>query len=181
MASAKAVRRPTRAQRQAIRRRRSWAGLAVVLCVTADAWSVASAGAGEPVAEGAIARAARVAMATGTAPSVSVDQVEGVPGAGTDSQVRDPSATATTPGATGSGASSGTKPATAAVPGDGKDDKGAVIESGSGRFTVVAMPASALRPTPTTGKTVRYTVEVEGGVDVKGQDFAQTVGSVLTD
>ena len=43
------------------------------------------------------------------------------------------------------------------------------------------MPAAALRPTPTSGRTVRYTVELEGGLDIKAADLATTVGSVLTD
>ena len=69
MASGSAVRRPTPSERQAIRRRRTWAGLAVVLCVAADLWVVTSAGAGEPIPEGAVSRAYRVALTAGTAPS----------------------------------------------------------------------------------------------------------------
>jgi hypothetical protein len=165
MASGSAVRRPTPSRRQAIRRRRTWAGLVVVLCVVADLWVVTSAGAGEPVPEGALSRASRVAMTAGTAPAVSIDQIERVPEAATDSQV------------------GGTSSATGSNDGkdDGKDEKGAVIEKGSGTFTVVAMPAAALRPAPATGRTVRYTVELEGGLDIRGEDLATTVGSVLTD
>ena len=69
MASGSAVRRPTPAQRQVIRRRRTWAGLTVVLCVAADLWTVSWAGAREPMAEGAVSRAYRVALTAGTAPS----------------------------------------------------------------------------------------------------------------
>ena len=170
MASGSAGRRPTPAQRQAIRRRRSWAALAVVVCVAADIWSVSWAGAREPVAEGILSRASRVAQVVGRAPAVSIDQIERVPDAGTDS-------------GTGSGAAPGTDTRATPTPGtnDGKDDKGAVIESGTGRFTVVAMPATALRPPPSDGRTVRYTVELEGGVDIKAEDFASAVGTVLTD
>lgn len=99
------------------------------------------------------------------------DEAELIPDAATDSQA----------GASTPGASDGPGRTASPKEGDGKDSKGAVIESGSGRFTVVAMPASALRPEPPRGRTVRYTVEVEDGIDVSGTDFATTVGSVLTD
>jgi hypothetical protein len=168
MASGSAGRRPTPAQRQAIRRRRSWAALAVIVCVAADVWSVSQAGAGEPVAESAFSSASRLAQSLGRAPAVSIDDIERIPEAATASRSGRPP-----------GGSSPTEPA--AGTGDGKDDKGAVIESGSGRFTVVAMPAKALRPAPTTGRTVRYTVELEGGLDIRAEDFATTVGTVLTD
>ena len=177
MASGSAVRRPTPSERQAIRRRRTWAGLAVVLCVAADLWIVTSAGAEEPVPEGALSRAARVSVTAGTAPAVSIDQVERIPEAATDSQVGGSASTS----ATGTTGSTRSDDATAAGKNDGKDDKGAVIQAGSGRFTVVAMPAAALRPVPTSGRTVRYTVELEGGLDIKAADLATTVGRVLTD
>ena len=184
MASGSAVRRPTPSRRQAIRRRRTWAGLAVVLCVAADLWVVTSAGAEEPVPEGAVSRAARVSLTAGTAPAVPIDQVERVPEAATDSQV-DGSASTGAAGAAGTTGSTSSDDAVAAGKNDGKDDgkddKGAVIQAGSGRFTVVAMPAAALRPVPTSGRTVRYTVELEGGLDIKAADLATTVGSVLTD
>jgi hypothetical protein len=180
MASGGAGRIATPAQRQAIRRRRSWAALTVIVCIAADIWSVSWAGAGEPVTESVLSRASRVAQAVGRAPAVSIDQIERVPDAQTDSQT-DPWANPQD-GRTTSGGSGATPPATpAAGTGDGKDDKGAVIESGSGRFTVVAMPAKALRPAPADGRTVRYTVELEGGVDIRAEDFATTVGTVLTD
>ncbi|KRB48461.1 hypothetical protein ASD90_05690 [Terrabacter sp. Root181] len=136
-----------------------------MLCVAADLWVVTSAGAGEPVPEGAVSRASRVAMTAGTAPAVSIDEVERVPDAATDSQVGGATS------ATGSGDGKD----------DGKDEKGAVIEKGSGTFTVVAMPTAALRPAPASGRTVRYTVELEGGLDIRGEDLATTVGTVLTD
>src|SRR6478735_11383732 len=157
MASGSAVRRPTPSRRQAIRRRRTWAGLAVVLCVAADLWVVTSAGADEPVPEGAVSRAARVSLTAGTAPAVPIDQVERVPEAATDSQV-DGSASTGATGAAGTTGSTSSDDAVAARKNDGKDDKGAVVQAGSGRFTVVAMPAAALRPTPPSGRTVSYTV-----------------------
>ncbi|KRC92918.1 hypothetical protein ASE25_01070 [Terrabacter sp. Root85] len=152
--------------------------------MAADLWVMTSAGAGEPVPEGAVSRAARVSITAGTAPAVSIDQVERVPEAATDSQV-DGSASTGATGAAGTTGSTTSDDATAAGKNDGKDDgkddKGAVIQAGSGRFTVVAMPAAALRPVPTSGRTVRYTVELEGGLDIKAADLATTVGSVLTD
>lgn len=171
MASGSAGRRPTPAQRQAIRRRRSLAALGVVLCIAADLWSVSRAGAGEPVPQSALSRASQLAQSLGRAPAISVDDLERIPDAGTDSQ-----STRSTAGGTA------TAPRTpAAGTGDGKDDKGAVIQSGTGRFTVVAMPAAALRPAPGGGRVVRYTVELEGGLDIRAEDFARTVGTVLTD
>ncbi|WP_344063978.1 DUF3152 domain-containing protein [Terrabacter lapilli] len=172
MATSARAGRPTPAQGRVIRRRRSWAALAVVLCIAADGWSVWSsvspASAREPLAD-----RPPHASAAPTPRVTPTDEAELVPDAATDSQV-----SGSTPGASdGPGRTASPKDAV----GDGKDSKGAVVESGSGRFTVVTMPASALRPEPPRGRTVRYTVEVEGGIDVSGTDFATTVGSVLTD
>lgn len=169
MARGSAVRPPTPSQRQAIRRRRTWAGLAVLLCVAADVWSVSWAGAEQPVADGSVLRASRVALTAGTAPAVSIEQVERVPEGSTDSQVG------------GGGARDSTSAADVNAAGDGRDAAGAVIEKGSGTFTVVAVPAAALKPSPATGRVVRYTVELEGGLDVPAADLATTVGSILTD
>ncbi|NUR79662.1 MAG: DUF3152 domain-containing protein [Dermatophilaceae bacterium] len=171
MASGDGGDRPTAAHRRAIRRRRSWAGAVVLLCFAADVWSVSAAGAREPVADRP-APAATQATSTATTAAPPVDQAEQVPDAATDSQASGSSSAR--PGAAAKSGRTNGK-------GDDKDPKGAVIESGSGRFTVVAMPASALRPEPSGGRTVRYTVEVEGGTDIPGQEFAATVGTVLTD
>ena len=161
MASGSSGRRPTPAQRQAVRRRRWLAVLAVVLCLAADVWTVSQAGAREPMADRPTPHASPAPSSSGS-PVSPTDQAEQVPDASTDSQV---------------GASSPNPRSTAA----GTDGKGAVIEAGTGRFTVASMPASALRPTPAGGRTVRYTVEVEDGTDFSGKDFATTVGTVLTD
>src|SRR4051812_35230820 len=147
MANGNGARPPAPAQRQAIRRRRTWAGLVVVLCVAADLWSVSWAGADEPMPEGAVSRASRYALTAGTAPAVSIDQIERVPEATTDSPTGGT-------GGTSTGSSTGSTRGRATATGDGKNAKGAVIEAGSGRFTVVPMPAAALRPMPTTGRTV---------------------------
>ena len=181
MARDTAVRRPTPAQRQAIRRRRSWAGLAVVLCVAADVWSVSWAGADQPLAEGSMLRASNVALLAGTAPAVSIDRVERVPYSATDSSVSGwgsgvGGGTAGGPGAAGAAGAAGSDTA-----GDGRDATGAVVEKGSGTFAVIAMPATAVKPAPAGGRVVRYTVELEGGLDMRALDLATTVGSVLTD
>src|SRR5690349_12741177 len=133
MARGSVERRPTPRHRQAVRRRRTWAGLAVMLCVAADVWSVAGAGAREPATPAALFSIDRVAFAAGMAPAVAVDQVERVP----DSQLGSPGDGET---ATGAAPTSATASKTG-TPNDGKDAKGAVIESGTGHFTVVAVPA----------------------------------------
>lgn len=164
MASDRSVRRPTPAGRQAVRRRRWLALLAVVLCLAADVWTVSRAGAREPMSDRPTPQASPAPSASGSPLSPS-DQAEQVPDASTDSQV---GGSSPTPRSSVAGKAAG--------PGTG-----AVIEAGSGRFTVVSMPAAALRPTPTGGRTVRYTVEVEDGAGISGEDFATTVGTVLTD
>ena len=149
-----------------------------MLCVAADVWSVTGAGARESVKPAALFSVDRVALAAGFAPAVAVDQVERVP----DSQLDSPGGEAVGSGSAPHGSAPTSAAASkAGTPNDGKDAKGAVIESGTGRFTVVAMPAKALRPTATTGRTVRYTVELEGGLDVSGEQLATVVGTVLTD
>ncbi|GAA5026248.1 DUF3152 domain-containing protein [Terrabacter aeriphilus] len=171
MVRGSAVARPPQTSWTAVRRRRVAAGAAVVLCVVVDVWAVTWAGAREATEPGPFARSGRLALGVGTGPAASLAEVERVPDAATDSQV-------------GAGSSAGTSPQKATSTsgtGDGRDAKGAVVEAGDGRFTVVPMPASALRPAPTSGRTVRYTVEVEGGVDVRPAEFASTVGTVLTD
>ena len=176
MASGSSVRRPSPARRQAVRRRRWWALLAVVLCLAADLWSVSQAGAREPMADRPTPQASQ-APATAGSRLGPADQAEQVPDAATDSQVSGSSAA---PRSSVAGKAAGTH-ADEDGKGDGRDDKGAVIQSGSGTFTVVSMPASALRQTRASGRTVRYTVEVEDGIDIAGEDFATTVGTVLTD
>jgi len=138
--------------------------LAVVLWRAADVWTVSRAGAREPMSERPTPRASPAPSARGCTLSPA-DQAEQVPDASTDSPV---------------GGSSPTPRSSAAAKAAGPS-AGTVIEAGSGRFTVVSMPPAALRPTPAAGRTVRYTVEVEDGTGVSGEDFATTVGTVLTD
>src|SRR5689334_20745349 len=124
MARGSVERRPTPRQRQAVRRRRTWAGLAVMLCVAADVWSVTGAGARESVKPAALFSVDRVALAAGFAPAVAVDQVERVP----DSQLDSPGGEAVGSGSAphGSAPTSATD-SKAGTPNDGKDAKGAVI------------------------------------------------------
>ncbi|GAA1890234.1 DUF3152 domain-containing protein [Lapillicoccus jejuensis] len=54
----------------------------------------------------------------------------------------------------------------------------AVPASGNGVVTPLEIPAG---PVATAGRTVRYSVELEGGLPVAGADVARTVMTVLTD
>ncbi|GAB3450052.1 hypothetical protein GCM10027517_37040 [Phycicoccus ginsengisoli] len=57
-------------------------------------------------------------------------------------------------------------------------DPAAVPQQGTGAISVVAVPAVA---NDVPGRTVRYTVEVEGGLGVTESEVARTVQSVLLD
>ena len=81
----------------------------------------------------------------------------------------------------------GTTPAPTVAPGndDGEPSTQAtssgpagVPQNGTGKIRVVAVPAVA---NDVAGRTVRYTVEIEGGLDVDEADVARTVQSVLLD
>jgi hypothetical protein len=57
-------------------------------------------------------------------------------------------------------------------------DAASVPQRGNGKITVVSVPPA----TPAaTGRTVKYTVEIEGGLDVDAHEVASTVQSVLLD
>ena len=165
--------RPTRAQqRMALRRRRALAGAAVLACIAADVWSVTAAGAREPTPASRLLAASAAALSVGTGPTILLDPVERVPGAGTDSQAS--GRPAGTDGTAGSG--TGGTPA-----GNGATKAPTVVESGSGTFTVVAVPASGQKTVRATGRPVRYTVEIEGGLGVPAAELASKVSSVLLD
>jgi hypothetical protein len=120
---------------------------------------VSYAGAREAEGPGAVAVAEQVAVQTGTGPTVDLDSVETVP---------------TSPLMPGSDAAvQGQRPVTTSTPG--------VVEKGDGSFTVLPVPEDAVRTHPTTGRVVRYTLEVEGGLGVNTDEFTTTVVSVLTD
>lgn len=156
----------------ALRRRRALAGAAVVACIAADVWSVTAAGAREPTPTSRLLGANATAMSVGTGPTILLDPVERVPGAGTDSEAS--RRLAGTDGTAGGG--TGGTPA-----GNGATKAPAVVESGSGTFTVVAVPASGQKAVRATGRPVRYTVEIEGGLGVPAAELAAKVSSVLLD
>jgi hypothetical protein len=52
----------------------------------------------------------------------------------------------------------------------------AVPQNGTGKVTVVSVPQAAVA---TSGRTVRYTVEIEGGLGVDPAEVASTIQSVL--
>lgn len=134
------------------------AAAALVGCLVADVWAVAAAGAGE-VPESALTSASRVSVSAGLAASVPLADVERVP----------ETAAAAAPSGPGS-------PAKTAPVG-----KGAVVERGRGTMTAVVVPASALGTPPSTGRTVRWTLEAEGGLGVDTTALATTVATVLRD
>ena len=88
----------------------------------------------------------------------------------------------TTATATAATAASAGAPASARGDDDGAPDPtpsaGTVPSSGDGVVTPLEIPAG---PVATTGRTVRYSVEMEGGLPVAGADVARTVTTVLTD
>ena len=81
-----------------------------------------------------------------------------------------PSASATKTPATNEDGSSTTETATAGAT--------KVPQNGNGKITVVSVPDAAVA---TTGRTVKYTVEIEGGLGVNSTEVAATVQSVLLD
>jgi len=162
MGSGSGTHDPTRSRRDMLRRRRVLAGTAVLACVAADVWSVSwTAGARESAPQSRVVTAATLGMTAGTAPAINIDPVERVPDdAASDSQV---------PSSTSKGG------------GDGAGGSGAakVVQKGNGEFTVVPVPAATQRATRATGRPVRYTLEIEGGLGVAPSDLATKVTSVL--
>ena len=167
-------RRAEHLRARALRRRRMWAGAAVVACVAADVWSVTWAGAREPQVPSALSVVSGVALAAGTGPLLHLDAVEAVPSSpllpGTD-------------GADGPRAPSSTSPTSSTAPttGTAPPAKRTVVEKGDGRFTLLPVPTAAVREHATSGRVVRFTLEVEGGLGVDRDEFARTVVSTLTD
>ncbi|EWT03002.1 hypothetical protein N865_03560 [Intrasporangium oryzae NRRL B-24470] len=139
-----------------MRRRRLAASLAVGLCIAADVWSVARADEQAPPPMGEVATLARYSFEVGTRPV----------GSGTDPA----DAAESVPADTG-----------ATVTAAAKAGAARVVERGSGTFTVVDVPASAVRATTSSGRLVRYTVEIEGGLGVNPTEVATTVATVLGD
>ena len=157
MGSGRGDRRLAHPGARAVRRRRFWAGTVVVVCVAADVWSVSYARAREPEPKGPVTVAQRVAVQASTGPAAHVDSAEFVP---SSQPMPWPDAAAGIARQT-------------STPG--------VVEKGTGSFTVLPVPGSAVRTHPTTGRVVRYTLEIEGGLGVRPDEFTTGVVSVLTD
>jgi hypothetical protein len=62
---------------------------------------------------------------------------------------------------------------------DGRLD-GVVVQKGTGKFSVLAVPGSDTPVSLAPGRTVRYTVEAEGGLKVDLANFSSQVRDVLT-
>ena len=169
------TRRAEHLRARALRRRRLWAGAAVVACIAADVWSVTWAGAREPQTPSALSVVSAVALTAGTGPLVHVDAVETVPSSpllpGSDADAGGRRASSS---GSSTGSSSGTSSKTSTSPKK-------VVEKGDGRFTLLPIPADALRDHVTTGRVVSYTLEVEGGLGIDRDEYARTVVSTLTD
>jgi hypothetical protein len=130
------------------------AGVAVLLCVAADVWSVSWATAREPDPQSRLVAAVLLALTEGTRPAILLDPVERVP---EEAEAESP------------------------PPAENAAAAPKVVEAGDGRFTVVTVPAPTTRPVRTTGRPVRYTLEIEGGLGVKADEVATKVVSVLLD
>ncbi|MEO7752146.1 MAG: DUF3152 domain-containing protein [Terracoccus sp.] len=160
-------------------RARVWATGALVACVAADLAGVAVASAAnrDPGSESAVARASELGFAVGTGTPTTGTRSRGSSSALSSTSAEAPAAPAA-PAASDAGETVPAAPKTSAPAGTGS---AAVVEHGNGHFTVLALPAGAARPAPSSGRVVRYTVEIEGGLATAGPDYARTVASVLTD
>ena len=143
-------------------RRRSLAASAVLACVALDVWAVAGGAAGQDAAS------ARQA-------SVPVSAVLAV-GARAGTLLP---ASATLGSTMTDGQAHGGQPAVTPAPTPSTPPT--VVPRGDGRYTVLAVPAGAIQQTPKSGRTVRYTVEAEGGLGIDTRDYATTVARVLSD
>ncbi len=160
-------------------RARAWAAGALVVCVAADIASVAVASAAnrDPGSESAVSSNSELGFAVGT----------GTPIAGAHSSGSSPAFSSTSAEAPGAPEAQEMPDAGETVPAAKPTTtptgtaSAAVVEHGTGRFTVLALPVGAARPAPSKGRVVRYTVEIEGGLATAGSDYARTVASVLTD
>lgn len=96
------------------------------------------------------------------------------PTAARSSSTSSPSPRATTPAPTVAPGNDDGEPGAQATSGE----PAGVPQNGTGKIRVVAVPAVA---NDVPGRTVRYTVEIEGGLDVEETEVARTVQSVLLD
>ncbi|MDN5768625.1 MAG: DUF3152 domain-containing protein [Humibacillus sp.] len=148
-------------------RRRTVAAAAVAACLVADVIGVAAAAnRDDGSARSDFTSMAAAAFSAGTAATAGRASTRGV---GSDSAAG-AAETLPAPG-----------PAATSTPGRVTPSTPNVVERGSGTFTVVAVPAGAVKQTPTTGRKVTYTVEMEGGLGVDASGYAATVVADLTD
>lgn len=144
-------------------RRRSVAVAAVSVCLVADLITVAAAASRDDgSSDGAFSMLAKVAFGAGTVGTIA-------PVAASSSAV-DSAETVPTPSA------KATAPAKAATPA-----KVTVVQRGTGKFTVVPVPAGSVKQVPEQGRVVEYTLELEGGLGVDATAYAKTVVANLTD
>lgn len=153
---------------RAARRGRTLAVTAVLACVALDVWAVAGGASGTSAAPPEPASAVVASRDPGTGVFESLQASVRV-GAAAGSATSAPEGPATAPAP----APTTTAPKPTAAP--------TVVQRGNGRFTVVAVPASAVKDRPKTGRTVRYTVEIEGDLRIDAARYAATVARALTD
>jgi hypothetical protein len=156
---------------RAARRGRTLAVTAVLACVALDVWAVAGGASGTSAAPPEPASAVVASHDPGTGVFESLQAGARVGAAGG-------TAAGASGGPANTPATAPTAPTTAAPK---PSDAPTVVQRGNGRFTVVAVPASAVKEGPKTGRTVRYTVEIEGDLRIDATGYAATVARVLTD
>lgn len=137
-----------------------------------------------------LTRRGQVVVAAGAAALVALVAVIGVGLSGGSEPERSaqPATQAAAPAPTTSGPTSGSPTTNAsgtATPGGTPAMPTTVPRSGTGRTAVLTPPSPNTTPnsTPTasTGRTVRYTLEIEGGLGIPADHFAATAQQVLTD
>ena len=171
-----ATRRELARQRDRSRRRihrlRRTVGLVVLLLAGATAMARAAQ---DPSV--ALPRPAAVLLDAGTPSSVGAEQI--LPATAPGGQQASPSAAAAVIAATASSTSSSQAAPTAAQATQAAQPSPvAVPASGTGNTHPVAIPAV---PLAGTGRVVRFSVEVEGGLPADEAEFARIVATVLTD
>lgn len=165
-------------RRMLARRRRTFsvlgALLATALLVTL---TVRLAGPDDPQTE---VTASASALAQSPAPAASASGSATSPPAAPSTPGTATSGTPGTPTTSGTSATESTRTAetTEAVARGTGALTAAIPASGDGETTVLALPGS---DSTRTGRTVRYTVEIEDGLGVPQEHFARTVRAVLTD
>ncbi len=157
-----------RERERVARRRRLVAAGAVFACVGLNVWGVTSGAFGTGVLTDSTSATAGVQPT----PAAPTPAATGQPTPAAPSRATAPRSAPT---------SKTPAPSTPAPKAPTPTASPTVVERGDGTFTVLAVPAGAIQQTPASGRTVRYTVEVEGGLGVDTVDYARTVARVLSD